>query len=55
MIEKLPDRAQKDLFQPLLCEFINLEHELILLSEEINRKELENEFSPLYSSTSCKI
>src|ERR1035437_538275 len=51
MIGKLPDRTQKDFFQPLLSEFINLEHELVLFAEKINWKELENEFSPLYSST----
>ncbi len=51
MIGKSPDKTQKDLFQPLLSEFIDLEHELVLLSEKINWKELENEFSPLYSST----
>lgn len=51
MIGKSPDRTQKDLFQPLLSEFINLQHELVLLSEKINWKEFEDEFSPLYSST----
>jgi len=51
MIGKSPDKTQKDLFQPLLSEFINLQHELVLLSEKINWKEFENEFSPLYSST----
>jgi IS5 family transposase len=51
MLGKSPDRTQKDLFQPLLSEFINLQHELVLLSEKINWKEFENEFSPLYSST----
>lgn len=51
MIGKSPDRTQKDLFQPLLSEFINLRHELVLLSEKINCKELEDEFFPLYSTT----
>ncbi len=51
MIGKLPDRAQKDLFQPLLSEFINLRHELVLLAAKIKWKELEGEFSSLYSST----
>lgn len=55
MIGKSPNRTQKDLFQPLLSEFINLEHELVLLSEKINWKELEDEFSPLYSSTGTPI
>lgn len=51
MIGKSPDRTQKDLFQPLLSEFINLEHTLVLLAEKINWKELEEEFGSLYSST----
>ncbi len=51
MIGKSPDRTQQDLFQPLLSEFINLQHELVLLSEKINWKEFEDEFSPLYSTT----
>lgn len=51
MIGKLPDRTQKNLFQPLLSEFINLQHELVLLAERISWKELEDDFSPLYSST----
>lgn len=51
MLGKSPDRTQKDLFQPLLSEFINLKHELVLLAEKINWKELEDEFSPHYSST----
>ena len=51
MIGKSPIQEQKNLFQPLLAEFINREHELILLSEEISWDELEKEFAPLYSTT----
>ena len=51
MIGKSPDKTQKDLFQPLLGEFINLQHELVLLAAKIKWKELEDTFSSLYSST----
>ena len=51
MIGKSPIQEQKNLFQPLLAEFINREHELILLSEEISWEELEKEFAALYSTT----
>ena len=51
MIGKPPVQEQKNMFQPLLKEFINMEHELVLLSEEINWKELEKDFASLYSNT----
>ena len=51
MIGKPPDQNQKDLFRPLLKEFINLQHPLALLSEKMDWKQLENEFAPLYSDT----
>ena len=51
MLGKAVEQNQKNLFQPLLKEFINLTHELVLLAEEIGWKELEKEFSPLYSRT----
>lgn len=51
MIGKSPIQGQKDLFQPLLKEFIDMNHELVLLSQEINWKELEEGFSSLYSNT----
>ena len=54
MIGKSPVQEQKNLFQPLLREFINLNHELVLLSEKINWKELEKEFSSLYSTIDIK-
>ena len=55
MLGKSVHQEQKNLFQPLLKEFINLNHELVLLSEKINWKELENEFSSLYSKTGTPI
>ena len=51
MIGKSPIQDQKNLFQPLLKEFIDMNHQLVLLSEEINWKELEADFSALYSIT----
>ena len=51
MLGKGVEQNQKNLFQPLLKEFINLTHELVLLAKEMGWKELEKEFSPLYSTT----
>ncbi len=51
MLGKGVEQRQKNLFQPLLKEFVNLNHELILLGEEMDWKEIEKEFSPLYSRT----
>lgn len=51
MLGKPIEQNQKNLFQPLLKEFINLNHELVLLSAELSWKDLENEFAPLYSTT----
>lgn len=51
MICKSPNQNQKNLFLPLLKEFIDMNHELVLLSDTINWKHIENEFSPLYSNT----
>lgn len=51
MIRKSPDQNQKNLFLPLLKEFINMEHELVLLAERIDWKYFENSFFHLYSDT----
>lgn len=51
MLGKSPVQEQKNLFQPLLKEFINMQHELVLLNEKIEWKSLEQEFAPLYSAT----
>lgn len=51
MLGKSAEQNQKNLFQPLLKEFINPKHELALLTEKINWKELEKQFSSLYSNT----
>lgn len=51
MIGKNADQNQRDLFKPLLKDFIDLGHELVLLSEKIDWSYFENTFSPLYSNT----
>ena len=51
MLGKSPDQKQKNLFQPLLKEFINPKHPLVILSDKIPWKELEDEFRGLYSHT----
>jgi IS5 family transposase len=51
MLGKLPNNCQKNLFLPLLSEFIDMNHELILLAKKINWSYFEKEFAPLYSNT----
>ena len=35
MIGKLPDRNQRNLFQPSLVDFIDMGHELVLLADKM--------------------
>lgn len=51
MIGKSKSQDQKNLFRPLLKEFINTSHELSLLADKIDWKYFDNEFSQLYSNT----
>lgn len=51
MIGESPDQSQRDLFNPLLTDFINMGHELVLLSKKIDWKYFEEEFSECYSNT----
>ena len=51
MLGKLPNNCQKNLFLPLLSEFIDMNHELVLLAKKINWSYFEKEFAPLYSNT----
>lgn len=51
MLGKSGNQDQKNLFFPLLKEFINPDHELVQLSNKMQWKELEDEFSVLYSKT----
>lgn len=48
MLGKNP-KNQADLFRPMLVDFIDSRHELVLLSEKIDWSYFEKEFSPLYS------
>lgn len=48
MLGKNPEKKPK-LFRPMLVDFIDHEHELVLLSEKIDWNYFEKEFSPLYS------
>jgi len=50
MLGKSPDQSQRNLFSPLLSDFINMRHELVLLTNKIDWKWFENEFSVYYSS-----
>tara|TARA_B100000963_G_scaffold337551_1_gene333651 strand:- start:321 stop:1655 length:1335 start_codon:yes stop_codon:yes gene_type:complete len=51
MMGKSSNQDQQDLFRPLLKEFINLEHELVLLANKIDWNYFQDEFSSLYSNT----
>jgi IS5 family transposase len=49
MIGKLPNKGQSDLFKPLLLDFIDTRHELVLLANKIDWNHLEKELSVYYS------
>jgi len=51
MIGKTPNQKQSDLFNPLLEDFIDMNHELVLLSKAIDWKNLEEKLSVYYSHT----
>ncbi len=51
MIGKIANQNQQNLFRPLLKDFIDMSHELILLSDKIDWKYFENDFSQYYSDT----
>ena len=50
MIGKKTNQSQHDFFKPLLSDFINLSHELILLSNKIDWDYFEKDFSQYYSN-----
>lgn len=50
MIGKLPNQKQSDLFSPLLVDFIDMQHELVLLCQKIDWTHLEKELSCYYST-----
>ena len=51
MIGKSPIQNQKEMFQPMLVEFIDMNHELVLLAHKIDWKYFEKSFSKYYSHT----
>jgi len=50
MIGKTQDQNQRDIFNPLLKDFIDLGHELVLLANKIDWGYFEKEFSVHYSN-----
>ena len=50
MLGKSPSRIEPELFRTQLSGFINMNHELVLLSEKIEWSYFEKEFGVLYSS-----
>jgi len=52
MIGKLPEVTQRELFRPILKDFIDPRHELVLLANAIDWRYFENEFEPYYSADS---
>lgn len=49
MIGKLPEKGQRELFRPMLEDFIDMNHELALLSKKIDWTYFDREFSVYYS------
>jgi IS5 family transposase len=49
MLGKTKPQNQGDLFCPLLTDFIDMRHELVLLAQKIDWGYFESEFAPLYS------
>ncbi len=49
MLRKSNDQYQENLLAPLLADYIDKRHELVLLAEKIDWKYFEKEFLPLYS------
>jgi len=51
MIGKPQNQNQREMFRPLLKEFIDMSHELVLLSDKIDWHYFEDNFSQYYSNT----
>ena len=51
MVGKTDRKEQHDLFRPMLLDFIDKDHELVLLSDTIDWNYFEKEFSVYYSKT----
>jgi len=54
MLGKTKDQRQRDLFNPMLVDFIDMNHELVLLAGKIDWRYFEKEFAPLYSNVGKK-
>ena len=50
MIGKSPDQKQRDMFSPLLADFIDMRHEQVLLANKIDWSYFEKEFEQYYSN-----
>ena len=48
---KSPNQEQRNLYRPLLLDFIDIKHELVLLANKVDWQYFEKEFLPLYSNT----
>ena len=51
MLGKSPNQSQRDLFSPLLVDFIDTSHELVLLAGHIDWNYFEKVFEKFYSHT----
>ena len=51
MVGETDKKKQRDLFRPMLIDFIDNRHELVLLADKIDWDYFEKEFSPFYSAT----
>ncbi len=54
MLGKSKDQRQRDIFNPLLVDFIDKKHELVLLADKIDWNYFEKEFASLYSNVGQK-
>ena len=50
MLGQSPDPNQRNLFKPHLTDFIDMHHELVLLSDKIDWIKLERSLSGFYST-----
>ena len=51
MVGKLPQITQRDLFRPMLEDFIDPQHKLVLLANSIDWHHIEEAFEPYYSKS----
>lgn len=54
MLGKSKDQKQRDIFNPLLIDFIDKQHELVLLADKIDWSYFEKVFASLYSNVGQK-